>query len=247
MTEVLICTVLSRLSNASQVLLPPMEGLCYLVSCQGGEPTAEQRALFNRSDVRLIWLEGMGLSRNRNYAFQHSKGDILVIADDDNELVSETLSQLYDDFVSHPQWDVIQYRMQGAQKSFPPTYVSSCELVLRRNVALQVAFDERFGLGSPCLASGEEEIFAFQVEKRGFRIGQLDRFLCKLNGPTTGMKFLDESRVQRSKGAVFALKYGRYFAYYLCFREAMSWMIRKRQNPIPLLKNMMWGIRYLHQ
>lgn len=247
MTEVLICTVPSRLPGVLRVLLPPMEGVCYLISCQGGEPAAALRALFERPDVRLIWMDGMGLSRNRNHAFQHAQGDFLVIADDDNALVGETLLLLPDDFDAHPEWDMIQYRMEGAQKPFPSPYVSSCELVLRRNVALHVRFDERFGLGSPYLASGEEEVFVFQVEKEGFRMGRMDRFLCRLNGPTTGVRFLEDARVQRSKGAVFALIHGRCRACWLCLREALSWMLRKRVNPVPLIRNMFWGIRYLHQ
>ncbi len=244
MTEVLICTTVERMGHVQHILLPSLPDVCYLVSCQGGEPSRNQMAGLLRPDVRVVWMQERGLSKNRNHAFAHAVGDVLVMADDDNELVPETLMDAAADFKLHPQWGIIQYRMAGSGKPFPAPYVSSCELVMRREVARQVPFDERFGIGSPHLACGEEEVFVWKVREEGFEVGQIDKPLCRVDGTTTGERFLSDARVQRSKGAVFALTRGRWRAYIKCTREALGWMLRKGANPIPLIKNMFWGIRY---
>ncbi len=243
--EILICTTLHRLKQAAQVLLPPMSGVAYVVSCQGGEPTVEDRALFARPDVRLVWMQEMGLSRNRNNAFAHAQGDVLVIADDDNLLCAATVQGIRQDFDNNPQWDIIQYRMQGSGKPFPALYVSSCELAMRRCVAQCIVFDERFGLGSEYLACGEEEVFVSDAHRMNFGFGQLDKVLCTVDGPTTGDRFLNDARVQRGKGATFARTRGACYAYYRCTREAMGYFFRRGINPLPLLRNMFWGIRYI--
>ncbi len=242
--EILICTTVHRLHQVAKVLLSPMDGVGYVVSCQGGEPTEEVKKLFVRPDVRLVWMQGTGLSRNRNHAFAHAKGDILVIADDDNPLCAATIQGLQQDFENHPQWDIIQYRMHGSGKSFPALYVSSCELVMRRIVAQRVSFDERFGLGSQELSCGEEEVFVSDAQGQGFGFGQLDKVLCTVDGSTTGDRFLTDVRVQRSKGATFARTHGLCYAYYKCSREALGYLLRRGVNPLPLLRNMFWGIRY---
>lgn len=240
-TEVLICTTLPRLHKALQVPLPPMPGISYLISVQGGVPDYTP----GRADIRIVWMTEMGLSRNRNLALSEARGDVLVIADDDNEPVQETLKSVAGIFEEHPDWDIIQLRGEGSGKPFPAPYVSSWELVLRRATAGKLRFDERFGLGSRHLACGEEEVFCHAAQRRGLHIRQVNRFLCRVNGPTTGDRFLSDPRVQRSKGAVFALTRGCLWAYYKCTREAIGRFVRKGANPFPLLKNMFWGIRYI--
>lgn len=240
-TEILICTTLERLQQALRVPLPPMPGVSYLLSVQGGEPGH----IPGRPDIRVAWMRERGLCKNRNLALSLARGDVLVIADDDNELVPETIQSVAGIFEEHPTWDIIQLRGEGSGKPFPAPYVSSWELVLRRATAGRLRFDERFGLGSRHLACGEEDVFCHAAQRRGLHIRQADRFLCRVNGPTTGDRFLSDPRVQRSKGAVFALTRGCLQAYYKCTREAIGWFVRKGTNPFPLLKNMFWGIRYI--
>lgn len=240
-TEILICTTLPRLHRALQVPLPPMQGVSYLISVQGGDPHYTS----GREDLRVVWMTEMGLSRNRNLALQHARGDVLVIADDDNELVEDTLKNIGNTFADHPTWDIVRFRMEGSGKPFPAPFVSSCELAIRRLTAGMLRFDERFGLGSPYLACGEEDVFCHTARRQGLHIALVDLPLCRLSGPTTGDRFLTDARVQRSKGAMFALTRGRWWAYYKCTREALGWFVRRGANPFPLLRNMFWGIRYV--
>ncbi len=252
--QVLICTTLERIGNVERVLLPPMEGVSYVVSCQGVEAQDSYTtpeglnmvaAALSRGDVELITMKGYGLCRNRNAALRHAKADLLLICDDDERLCQETIKGMADDFASHPEWDLLQYRTEGTPKAFPPKYLSSVELAMRRRVAEQVRFDERFGAGSKELACGEEEVFVHEARAKGFLMGYVPKTVCRLIYDGTGSRFLTDKKVQRSKGAAFCLCYGKAQAYYKCLREALGWTLRKGANPLPLLRNMLWGIRYV--
>ena len=243
--EILICTTVERLHRVAQLLLPPMKEVSYMVSCQGGEPQEDENAPFGREDVVLLTMPERGLSKNRNKTFLSSTGDLLLLCDDDEVLNEETVRGIISDFEQHPEWDIIQYEAEGLGKHYPSEYVSSVELALRRWVADSVRFNERFGLGSPELASGEEEVFLHDARGAGATLGYLPKVVCRVEGESTGKRFLADGRVQRSKGAVFCYTRGKCYAYYKCTREAMGWMLRKRVNPLPLLRNMYWGIRYV--
>ncbi len=241
--EILICTTLKRLHQVYNVLLPPMADVAYVVSCQGVHD--ELPSPFQREDVRFFTMKEMGLSRNRNAAFLHSTAPFLLLCDDDERLVPQTAQGIVEDFNAHPDADIIQYQFTGTGKQYPSSFVSSVELAIRRKVAEAVRFDERFGIGSEHLACGEEEVFVSDALKQGFRLCHLPKTVCTVDGAGTGSLFLSEAKVQRSKGAVFCLTRGRAHAYYKCTREALGYMLRQGVNPLPLLRNMYWGIRYV--
>ncbi len=241
--EILICTTLERLHQVHDVLLPHIADVAYVVSCQGVQ--GMMPSPFHRPDVRFFTMREMGLSRNRNAAFLHSTAPYLLLCDDDERLVPQTVRGIIDDFNAHTDADIIQYRIEGFYKDYPPIYVTSMELALRRKVAETVRFDERFGIGSEHLACGEEEVFVSDALKQGFKLCHLPKTVCTVDGAGTGSLFLSEAKVQRSKGAVFCLTCGRAHAYYKCTREALGYMLRQGVNPLPLLRNMYWGIRYV--
>lgn len=111
---VLISTLDERIAQVNQVLLPPEEGVKYVICWQrtktGEEAAAEgeleAERLQEREDVLLTVLEGKGLCKSRNHAMQTAltlrkdplEDSILVIADDDEKLdadLSATLRTLY--------------------------------------------------------------------------------------------------------------------------------------------------------
>ncbi len=243
--QILISTTLSRLPAVEAVLLPPHAGVSYVVSCQGVPPDEPFLPPFTRDDVAFFPMAGLGLSRNRNAAFKHATAPYLLLCDDDERLCPQTVLGIAEDFHWHPRWDIIQYQTSGAGKHYPSPYVSSVELAMRRAVAEAVSFDERFGLGSPELACGEEEVFVSDALRRGFSLGRLPKVVCTLASEGTGKGFLASEKVQRSKGAVFAYVHGAARARLLCLREALSWSLRGKVSPLPMLRNMFWGIRYV--
>ncbi len=241
--EILICTTLERLYQVHNVLLPALDDVAYVVSCQGVKD--EMASPFQRPDVRFFTMEERGLSRNRNAALAHSRAPFLLLCDDDERLNPQTVLGIAEDFSAHPDADIIQYQFTGTGKHYPSSFVSSVELAMRRKVAEAVRFDERFGQGSLHLCCGEEEVFVYDARKRGFRLIHVPKQVCSTEGVSTGSLFFTDVKVQRSKGATFCLTRGRMYAYYKCTREALGYLLRQGVNPLPLLKNMYWGIRYV--
>ncbi|MBO4612905.1 MAG: glycosyltransferase [Bacteroidaceae bacterium] len=245
--ELLICTLDEGINRLERSLLPQREDVRYLVSWQYSdeEPDTPQ-FLLEREDVRVVKQQGRGLSRNRNLAFEHAQGDVLKICDDDETWTNEYLDVILNAYRLHPEADLIHFRADGHNKVYPPNFITSFEITLRQEVARKVRFDERFGLGSPYLNAGEEEVFVYDVRRQHFIVLFLPYSITKVEGSTTGDN-IREPRLQRSKGAVWYYTRGLSYALYKSVRESMGLMLRKRMNPIAVFRNMLWGINYIRR
>ena len=155
-------------------------------------------------------------------------------------------ARLLEAYRLHPEADLIHFRADGHNKVYPPYFITSFEITLRQKVARKVRFDERFGLGSPYLNAGEEEVFVCDVRRQHFIVLFLPYSITKVEGPTTGDN-IREPRLQRSKGAVWYYTRGLSYALYKSVRESMGLMLRKRMNPIAVFRNMLWGINYIRR
>ncbi len=245
--ELLICTMNEGVGRLEASLLPQRNDVRYLVSWQyTGEEPSVPSFLREREDVRVITLQGAGLCRNRNFALQHAQGDILKICDDDEQWTERYFDSILDTYRQHPEYDIVHFQIEGVDKTYPNPSVSSCELTMRRASVGQLRFDERFGLGSPYLLAGEEEVFLCDARRQGLHIHYEPQVVSYTPGPTTGSK-IEDPRLQRSKGAAFY--YTRGLSYALCksARESLGWMARRRMNPFTLFRNMLWGINYIRR
>lgn len=259
--ELLICTLNTRIAHVCDMLLPPAEGISYLVSWQRTTPEAESfpvpTPLEERADVRVVNTTSCGLSANRNHAFSHAKGDILVIADDDCRYSLESLRKLQHIYETHPQAIVVTARMTDVDghffKNYPDPsfnfahiphqyFTSSWEITLRKEAAT-ILFDTAFGIGAPSFGCGEEEVWLYDV-CRTFgreRVIYVPFSLGTTAPATTGTRFLTDKKVQRAKGAVLSILHGRFGASLRVAKTAFS-------TPVPfyvrllLLKEMLIGI-----
>ncbi len=259
--ELLICTLNTRIAHVCDMLLPPAEGISYLVSWQRTTPEAQSTPiptpLEQRADVRIVSTTSCGLSANRNHAFSHAQGDILVIADDDCHYSLESLRKLQHIYDTHPQAMVVTARMTDAdghffkeypEQSFNFTHIprkyftSSWEITLRKEVAA-VPFDTAFGIGAPSFGCGEEEVWLYDVCRTFGRdtVIYFPLILGTTAPATTGTRFLTDKKVQRAKGAVLRIMHGRFGATLRVTKTAFS-------APAPfhvrlqLLKEMLIGI-----
>lgn len=262
--DILICTMNREgLTRVSHMLLPPHEGIHYVVSVQGTVPLAEsdEAQPLHRPDVTLTFLSGYGLVRNRNHALQHAQSDLLLIADDDERLSIAQLDQLRATMKEHPNVDIGLFRLTDPQgqyfKYYPPYslpyksalrlgyYVCSLEIVLRRRVTdTHLLFDERFGLGAPYLCAGEEDVLLHDALRRGLRILLFPHTIGSTDSHTTGTLFLTSPLVQRSKGATFSYCYGLPSALWRTLKEGLYHLLHHHVNPLPIFRNMVTGIRY---
>ena len=51
--------------------------------------------------------------------------------------------------------------------------------------------------------------------------------------------------MQRSKGATFYYTKGLVYACLKSVRESLSLMLKKGANPLPIFRNMIWGVNYI--
>ena len=256
--QFLISTLGERIAQAAKVLLPPMEGVSYVVVWQRngiGSDTLPAE-LKEREDVSIVEDNGKGLARSRNIALENATADLLVITDDDNRYDTAAIELIRNAFEKHPTAGLIQFQaltMEGKPlRNYPAfpyayetrprgTYFCSVELVMRRKANLP-RFDERFGLGAE-LGCGEEEVFVHEAVKRGVKMIYVPQPLVRTDGATTGGRFLTDANVQKAKGAVLCILHGKVGAWLrLCSQvmqlHGITWQKRKE-----IAHNMCLGIQ----
>ena len=256
--QFLISTLGKRIAQAEKVLLPPMEGVSYVVVWQrnGIGSDALPAELKEREDVSIVEDNGKGLARSRNIALENATADLLVITDDDNRYDTAAIELIRNAFEKHPTAGLIQFQaltMEGKPlRNYPAfpytyetrprgTYFCSVELVMRRKANLP-RFDERFGLGAE-LGCGEEEVFVHEAVKRGVKMIYVPQPLVRTDGATTGGRFLTDAKVQKAKGAVLCILHGKVGAWLrLCSQvmqlHGITWQKRKE-----IAHNMCLGIQ----
>ncbi len=256
--EVLICTMEDRLDRIAQMLLPPDRDICYLVSCQyAQQEPAVPDALRQRTDVRVLFLKGKGLSHNRNNALRHALNEVLLIADDDCVLYADGLHGILKTYSEHPEVDIALFRVDGMSKFYPAhdfrfteqdflgAYcTASVEMTMRRSSLHGLMFNPHFGLGSEYLAAGEEQVFLSDALREGLHVHWFPLTIGRTPPGTTGERFLDDVRVQRSKGAAFCYLLGPQRACWKCIRESIHHFVYHHSNPFVLMQHMNDGIRY---
>ena len=256
--QFLISTLGERIAQTAKVLLPPVEGVSYVVVWQrnGIGSDALPAELKEREDVSIVEDNGKGLARSRNIALENATADLLVITDDDNRYDTAAIELIRNAFEKHPTAGLIQFQalsMEGKPlRNYPAfpyayetrprgTYFCSVELVMRRKANLP-RFDERFGLGAE-LGCGEEEVFVHEAVKRGVKMIYVPQPLVRTDGATTGGRFLTDAKVQKAKGAVLCILHGKVGAWLrLCSQvmqlHGIAWEKRKE-----IAHNMCLGIQ----
>ena len=249
--DILICTIDEAIEKVPEVLMSPRGDVRYVVSMELTTPADEEerlarvpKVLREREDVTLTFLEGKGLSRNRNNALSSATGDVVVMADDDNRYTDELIGNIFEAYEAHPEADVIHFQALDLEGKplhpYPAPYVSSVEMTFRRRVTTR--FDERFGLGSPQLCAGEEEVWMKDARDAGYRILYVAKPIVMTPGGTTGTRFVGNRKLQMSKGATFKHVYGTPNALWRTLKEAGWWMVHRKENPFPIVYNMLKGM-----
>lgn len=193
----LISTCGERVQLLEHLLMAPMPDVSYVVSVQNlnhAFPTIPE--FCKRPDVSIHFLEGDGLSRNRNHALQHSNADIVVIADDDIALQPSYVQNIIRSFELNPKVDIGCFQIQTTDtgkpyKSYPAAakklttmaalkQVSSIEIAFRRAAVTDadIRFDERFGLGRTA-NSGEELLFLHDCVHNGLNIHFFPQYIVE--------------------------------------------------------------------
>ena len=266
---VLVCTLDDGIHKVPQVLLPPQDGVRYVVSWQQTHTHDAPPADLLREDVIMTTLEGRGLSRNRNHAMETAmslvvdmlEDIVFILADDDERFYSDSFTKIRSFYNQHPKLDAALMRLRSNYdgsyfKSYPQSlmryghhprsyYPASLELTFRSRVwAMNIRFDERFGLGSELLCAGEEDIFLTDMLRKGLLIYIFPEDIASTDPVTTGTYVLD-SKVLRSKGAVYGYQRTLASAFLRSWREALSLGCKHRVAPWRLFRELWFGVKYI--
>jgi glycosyltransferase involved in cell wall biosynthesis len=259
--EILICTIDGGIADVAKMLMPQRADVRYLVSWQqtAAEPKNVPELLL-RDDVRVLVLEGKGLSRNRNNALKHAQGDVCLIADDDLVYFPESIEKVVETFNADTTLDFATFRYvaNNNQKSYPAEgfefalgkypkgyYVTSFEIAFRRmSVQGKLWFDEHFGLGAPELQAGEEEVFVHDALAMGLRGRFVPFDIVRHDDDTTAVRMAKNKGVIMASAAYLQVAYKRNYKWLRAL--LMAWRV-SRKTGLNLFKTMKWvwhGVKY---
>lgn len=234
--------------------LPAVDNVNYIVSWQDHRNTPIPQSLI-RDDVKIHRLDKTGLSNNRNNAFCHSKGDLILCGDDDVIYTAKGLNAVIDTFDTHPDIDVATFmsRQAGAARSYPdrecqlttplPRNYSVCsiEIALRRSTAGQLRCHPELGLGSPSMHGGEDEVLLLSAIRRGLVCRYFPITVCEHPNLSTGNKKSLSDKNLRAMGCVIAL----YYPYSWVLRIPLkAWRVKKSRQAgfFPALRYLCQGV-----
>ena len=236
MSDVLTLGISTFGNGVNRIRLPaPRSGLRVVVVWQ--EPSGPAPVWSDRQDVRLVTMQGRGLSRSRNAVLAATETPFLWFFDDDAVPLVDNAFALVE-VARREGWALATgtvitpeggaFKRYGAvQKQwnvFGAPKVSSIETVIDIEKVRHagIAFDERFGLGAQW-TMGEEFVFVASVLRSGLKAGFAP--LCVAEHPleSTGKDF-GRAEVWQASSAALKHVFGRWA---LPVRVAMAW--RKRR------------------
>ena len=252
--EVLICTFGAEgIKRVSQMSLPEISNVHYIVSWQKSEGSPVPESLTSRHDVRIIPCDGLGISRNRNNSLAHWTADIALLADDDLNYTPEGLKGVIKTFENNPTVDIATFRHTGADsKRYPARscslvpmpkgyYYTSVEIAIRRTPATQrLKFNTDFGLGSGLFLSGEEDVFMLEAEKSGLDIRFFPLDIVAHDNLSTGLRKATARGEIAAWGAVIRLRYPWSWPFRVPLKALREW----RAGHVSMMKALyfsLWG------
>lgn len=131
--------------------------------------------------IRMITTRERGLSRSRNMALEHAKGEICLLCDDDEIFKERYEAMIKQSFQRLPDADIIAFDIENKVTRLKPhpqrvgrlnsLKLASYQLAFRREQILKagVRFDPLMGAGSGN-GAGEENKFLLDCMKKGLKV-----------------------------------------------------------------------------
>lgn len=264
--NILISSCDEGIERACGVLLPERDGVSYKISQQyTSEKYRYIPEMLRRSDVEVSFLEGRGLSRNRNNSVRMADGDIAIIADDDVAYRNSDIDAVLDVYSAHPSLDIACFKIRTPEgepeyKDYPDNEaaiknagqlnISSVEMTFRVSSVRDngLLFDERFGIGSKCLTGGEEFVFLTHALRKKMEVRYFPYYIVRHPYMSTGNS-VDRNTPARVRtfGAVTYIQMGP-LALVSALKKAF---LRRKElrasggSPASFLRNFLQGVFYI--
>lgn len=195
---------------------PRLDGLQYVVSWQGHDDKPLPASLAARGDIKVVRTASRGLSANRNNAMDHCPSGWMLVGDDDLQYDADQLLTVMETLRAHDDLDYVLMRHTGhgsagyPMEEFDPAgkhprgYVlTSFDMALR---CRDVRWDTNWGLGTPRLPLGEENILLLDLIAAGKRGRYIPVVSCRHVHPSTGWRRQSAAQ-HRAHGLVIRLQY----------------------------------------
>ncbi len=203
-----------------KLLLPPREGVGYIVSWQDHREEAVPETVAARADVEILRFDGKGLSANRDNALAHCTADIVLIGDDDLVYRPDAFDTVRQTFERDPALEYASFRYDGPDdKRYPVSETSlspipkgfsqtTFEIAIRRESrAGKLRFSPLFGPGAPYLTAGEDEFFLLSAVKSGVNCRFFPSTIANHPTLTSGALPRSSAGLLRTTGALIALRH----------------------------------------
>lgn len=268
MINILVPTIDSRINNVKNVIQDKREDVRYLISHQyTSDQYLHTPHELIRDDVVISRLEGKGVARNRNNTLRMMGDGLGVISDDDLKYFPDSFDMVNKVFDDNSDLDVACFKIKTLEgepeyKEYPKQairfenhkhhYVSCVEIVFRIDSIRNnnIWFDERFGLSSERIKSGEEHIFIEDCIKAGLNVKFFPDYFVIHPFQSSGKKY---SRFDREKneirGAIHARVHG-WKAIPIAVIETVRFfllLLKENQNPLNYLTDRLKGILYIYK
>ena len=182
----------------------------------------EMKSINNGNSAEIYNYKERGLSRNRNHALEHAKGEICLLSDDDLEYKKNIKNIILEAFDSNPNADIITFQIETPEGK-PFNNYSEKQLIhnkrsIMRTASVEIAFkrisiekadlrfDENFGLGAE-FPTGEENIFLSDALDKGLNVLYIPEPIVIHPAESSGQDYND-SRLVQAKGAMFERIFG---------------------------------------
>lgn len=184
--------------RVAKMLLKPVNGVRYIVSWQKHGNREIPRELM-RDDVEVHRTDSVGISANRNNAFDHCNAEVVWLADNDLVLSEEGLLTIRESFALRPEMHLAVFKVKYPYvKSYPPGecrlkipfpknfYVATFEMAIRRSALGDLRMHPMMGVGLEEFSSGEDEWYLISAIRSGADCRFIDRLICEHPAYTTG-------------------------------------------------------------
>lgn len=241
------------LKKVEKMLLPPQEGVRYIISWQEHSDTPIPESIACRDDVDVWRLDVKGVSNNRNNATDHCTSDIVLDSDDDLVYEPDAFKKIIAAFEKNPSLDLATFRVHFHKEKpypadgkrikvpFPKNYWVSCvEIAFRRDRLKDIRFNPMLGPGAPELSCGEDERFVIDAIRAGKDCRHVAQFICSHPHLSTGNRVSDG--ILKSNG--FLIRHIYPYTYILrIILKGYRLSKRKKCGMLYAIRNMLMGSR----
>ncbi len=210
-------------TRAGAIELPPARADIEILIVVQDAPPGFDLGVADRSDVRVVLDDGIGVARSRNVVLDEAQGRYVLFGDDDATWLVDGIDELMGHLDRSPRTSIVQGRVADEsgrlRKRYPDRVTrlhrwnsakaGTIELMVRRSdiVEHRVRFDEGFGAGA-VNHLGDEYIFIADALRAGLR-GEFVPVTVAVHAAESSGLVGGTVEDARSRSAVFERVFGR--------------------------------------